>query len=82
MTSSKLGRLERVDLRDIWKSEAMDFTPCLAQPDNLTILGDTLGVDLELEAQEKAVGPFRAGRCQTKTRGSAKFVIGSSQAAS
>jgi hypothetical protein len=32
----------------------------LAQPDNLQILGDALGIDLELEAQEKYVGPFRA----------------------
>ncbi len=60
MTQQTLGRLTRVDLRDIWTSEATDFTPWLAQPENLVILGDTLGIDLELEAQEKAVGPFRA----------------------
>jgi hypothetical protein len=60
MTSPALGRLERVDLRDIWISEAADFTPWLARPENLAILGETLGIDLELEAQERAVGPFRA----------------------
>ena len=60
MTKQPLGRLTRVDLRDIWTSEAIDFTPWLAQPENISILGDTLGIDLELEAQEKAVGPFRA----------------------
>ena len=57
---STLGRLTRVDLRDIWASEASDFTPWLAREGNLEILGDTLGIDLELEAQEKSVGPFRA----------------------
>ena len=31
MTSDTLGRLSRVDLRDIWKSEASDFTPWLAR---------------------------------------------------
>jgi hypothetical protein len=41
-------------------SEAADFTPWLAQAENLAILGETLGIDLELEAQEKSVGPFRA----------------------
>ena len=60
MTPSPLGRLARVDLREIWMSEASDFTPWLARPENLEILGETLAIDLELEAQEKAVGPFRA----------------------
>ncbi len=60
MTGQPLGRLERVELRDIWVSEAADFTPWLARAENLAILGETLGIDLEMEAQEKAVGPFRA----------------------
>lgn len=60
MTSPPLGRLERVDLRNIWASEATDFTPWLARPENLLVLAEALGIDLELEAQEKAVGPFRA----------------------
>ncbi len=60
MSIQDLGRLERVELRDIWISEATDFTPWLARPENLSVLADALGIDLELEAQEKAVGPFRA----------------------
>lgn len=60
MTVKNLGRLERVELRDIWLSEAADFTPWLARKENLDILGETLGIDLELEAQERPVGPFRA----------------------
>ena len=60
MTDQALGPLARVDLRDIWTTEANDFTPWLARPENLAVLGDTLGIELELEAQEQAVGPFRA----------------------
>ena len=60
MTEQALGTLARVDLRDIWTTEANDFTPWLARPENLTVLGDTLGIELDLEAQERAVGPFRA----------------------
>ena len=60
MTDQQLGRLERVDLRNIWISEASSFTPWLARPENIAVLGEALGIDLELEAQEKAVGPFRA----------------------
>lgn len=60
MAVQSLGRLERVPLRDVWTSEAGDFTPWLALEDNLALLGDTIGLELELEAQEKDVGPFRA----------------------
>lgn len=55
-----LGRLEQVDLRSIWLSEPGHFTPWLAQDDNLSLLADTLGMEFELEAKEKGVGPFRA----------------------
>jgi hypothetical protein len=60
MTKSNLGRLEKVDMRGVWNSEARDFTPWLAQEDNLALLGEVLEIDLELESQEKSVGPFRA----------------------
>lgn len=56
----KLGRITAVDLREIWTSEDKHFTPWLAQPENLELLGEALGIDLQLEAQEKDVGPFRA----------------------
>ncbi len=59
-TNKKLGHLKRVKLRDAWETEAGDFTPWLAAEENIALLGDTLGLDLELEAQEKSVGPFRA----------------------
>lgn len=62
-----LGRLERVDLRDIWLSEAADFTPWLARSENLVVLAETLGLDLELEAQERRVGPFRADKRSAHT---------------
>lgn len=58
--SKALGRLERIDLREIWRTEAQDFTPWLARPENLAVLSDALKIELELEAQERNVGPFRA----------------------
>lgn len=60
MADIELGRLSQVDLREIWATEAGDFTPWLAREDNLAVLSDSLGIELELEAQEKSVGPFRA----------------------
>ena len=55
-----LGRLERAALREWWADEARDFTPWLAAEDNLALLSETIGLDLELQEQEVAVGPFRA----------------------
>jgi hypothetical protein len=60
MSTPNLGRLEQVDLREAWPNEAGDFTPWLAQEANLLLLSDTLGLELEMEAREKDVGPYRA----------------------
>ena len=52
----ELATIERVDLREIWPNEATDFTPWLAE--NLSNLGKALGLDLELQSQEAAVGGY------------------------
>lgn len=56
----QLGRLVRVSPREAWATEASEFTPWLAEPQNLSLLGEAIGLDLQFEAQEKSVGPFRA----------------------
>ena len=59
--NKQLGRLEKIkNIRDIWDTEDRDFTPWLAEENNIALLGDAIGLSLEVEAQEKAVGPFRA----------------------
>lgn len=57
-----LGKLEKVDIRKIWEHEALSFTPWLASPDNLTLLGDALGVEFNTEniKTEVGVGDFSA----------------------
>ena len=57
---AKLGKLEKVDLREIWNTEASDFTPWLAREENIEELGKEIGIELEVEGTEKDVGPFRA----------------------
>jgi len=55
-----LGKLERVPLREVWKHEAGDFTPWLAEPDNLNTLADELGIsELVLINTEYCVGDFK-----------------------
>ena len=58
--SVSLGRLEKVDLRKYFKNEAKDFTPWLAEEENLQLLGETLGIDIELEDTEVRIGKFSA----------------------
>jgi hypothetical protein len=55
-----LSRLEKVPLRDAWKHESGDFTPWLAETENLTLLSDAIGLsDLECVAVEHQVGDFK-----------------------
>ena len=60
MTNARLGRLEPVELREYWANEAADFTPWLGSDENISILGDTLGIELEVESLEQGVGSFSA----------------------
>ncbi|MEI6500924.1 MAG: DUF4268 domain-containing protein [Armatimonadota bacterium] len=54
------GRLERVHPREAWPTEDRDFTHWLAKAENLALLGETIGLDLELVGIEQRVGAFRA----------------------
>ena len=47
---------EQVDVRTMWEHEALDFTPWLAE--NLHLLGDALGMNLESVQMEVPVGPY------------------------
>ena len=56
----QLSQLEKVDLKEAWPHEALNFTPWLAEPLNLEMLGKEVGLNLVLEAVEKAVDTFSA----------------------
>lgn len=55
-TPPVLGKLETIDPRQVWAHEAHSFTPWLLH--NADILGELLGMDLELTAAEHPVGSF------------------------
>ncbi len=75
MPNINLGRLEQIDLRNVWISEPADFTPWLAKEENLSLLADTLGLELELVEIEKGVGPFRADIvCKDTSNGSTVLI--------
>ena len=70
-----LSRLHRVSVKEVWKHEAEDFTPWLATDHNLRLLGETLGLELELEAMEVGVGNFSADIVALDTVDGSKVVI-------
>ena len=55
----KLGKIKRIhDLRMIWPHEANSFTKWLTKEENLSKLGEDIGIDLVLEERESSVGNF------------------------
>ena len=53
-----LGKLKKIDLREAWKHEALDFTQWLAKEENLALLSEEIGVDINLIETEANVGSF------------------------
>ena len=54
VSQRRLSKIRKVALRSMWPNEASDFTPWLA--DNLTGLGEALGIELETQERESPVG--------------------------
>lgn len=52
----KIGKLEKVELREVWKNEATNFTVWIEQ--NIEHLSDFLGFKIEIIEREKQVGSF------------------------
>ncbi len=72
----KLGKLTKIkDLRRIWKNEATDFTPWLAKEENLQILSDEIGIDIDLISTEAKTGSFSTDILAYETNTTNKIVI-------
>lgn len=56
--NNKLGKLTKVDLREIWKNEEYDFSKWLAEEDNLDLLSDEIGIQIALPQKEAGVGKY------------------------
>ena len=55
---NKLGKLVKVDLREIWKNEEYDFSKWLAEDGNLALLSDEIGIAIRLPEKEALVGKY------------------------
>lgn len=58
MANNQLGQIKKVELRNAWKHEALDFTNWLAEEENLRLLSDEVGIDIKLIQTEATVGRF------------------------
>lgn len=65
MATRDLGKLERVDVRNVWPHEALNFTPWLVK--NLDVLSEVVGLQLELVEMEASL-PGEGGRVDILAR--------------
>ena len=56
---AKIGKLQSVDVRDLWQHEQYDFSVWLAKPENIEYLNDILGLTLVDIDKEVYVGSYR-----------------------
>lgn len=68
----QLGKIQQVDLRQVWPNEATSFTPWLEE--NPEELGEVLGLDLEF-VREKPVGKFSLDLFGTDLNTNRKVIV-------
>ena len=61
MADVLISTLVSVDVRKVWPDESRDFTPWLAELENLTRLGEALGLTLEPRGDGAGGGEFQRG---------------------
>ena len=72
-TALELGPIQTVSPRDIWPDEARDFTPWLSE--NISLLGNALGMRLKCLTREAAVGSFSLDILAEETASDRKVAI-------
>jgi hypothetical protein len=70
-----LGRIQKVELRDVWKHEAANFTNWLAKPENLDLLSEAIDIELSLIDTEYNVGRFNVDIYAEESNGNRKVII-------
>ena len=71
----ELGRLEKIELREVWRHEALDFTRWLAKKENIALLSKEVGIDIEVIQTEMSVGRYNVDIYARDTESSKRIVI-------
>jgi hypothetical protein len=70
-----LGKLEKVELRDVWAHEARDFSSWMFKQENLDQLGTAVGIDIDPIGTESNIGRFRIDILAQEPRTGHKIII-------
>ncbi|MFC1639845.1 hypothetical protein ACFL3B_03665 [Gemmatimonadota bacterium] len=62
-----IGKIERVELRKVWKHEAYDFTQWIE--DNVDVVSDVIDIELANAEREQAAGTFSIDLVAEDTQG-------------
>ncbi len=71
----KLAKIKQIDLRDVWRHEALEFTTWLAKEENLSLLSDEIGIEISLIQTEASVGKFNVDILAKEENTGRKIVI-------
>ena len=71
----QLSKIKRVDLRKVWKNEALDFTTWLAESENLELLSEEIEIEISLIQTEAGVGKFEVDILAEENNTGRKIVI-------
>lgn len=71
----ELGKLEKIELREVWRHEALDFTRWLARKENIALLSKEIGIDIEVIQTEMSVGRYNVDIFARDTESNKKIVI-------
>ncbi|MCE5255015.1 MAG: DUF4268 domain-containing protein [Actinomycetia bacterium] len=69
-----LGSIVPVNVRRVWENEQYHFTPWLARAENMALLSGAVGLELEVQNIEVAIGPYSAD-ILAKDVGTGRYVV-------
>lgn len=71
-----LSKLEEIkNLRKVWNNEARDFTPWLAEDENIELLGDAIGIEITDCETESKIGDFNVDIYAKENNTGRKIII-------
>lgn len=73
--NNNLSKLKKVQLREVWEHEALDFTNWLAQEQNLAELSSEIGLNIKLIKTEANVGTFNVDILAQEESSDRKIII-------
>lgn len=72
---STLGKLTKIPLRKIWPHEEYNFSEWLSQQENISLLSDELGIEINILEKEANVGSFNLDILAKEENTNRKIII-------